>query len=327
MSDFVHSFLFKNTRITDSGDKVTASMVMDSSKEGWVGIPHGGIGMGAIMEFVPGIGLAVSGKREHPYPMICNFRMGGSEGRVGNTVLIEAETSDAGITGRISIEGGAMPYITGNIVLGNRVSEIDDYTRTYVPSDFTQIEGRLDHLPHYRNCFVCGVERRLPGLKRRFHLWKSLNGNIVCAFAGFNDEDNKTFYRFERGGCIHPMGLLAVLDETMGWAGFFSSANGGVSVRLNYKLLREIRIHEKLVFFGRGEKVTGRIDKRMMFWASGCGVVMKEDGSFEKVMESSGQWYVMAALTDQMRTELIPVDLTENAFAIAEARNQGTFPA
>ena len=320
MSDFVHSFLFKNTCIAHAGDKASASMVMDSSKEGWVGIPHGGIGMGAIMEFVPGIGLTVSGVSEHLYPMICNFRMGGSEGRVGDTVLIEAETSDAGTTGRISVEGSTMPYITGDIVLRNEISEIDDYTRTYVPSDYTQIEGKLDHLPHYRNCFVCGVDRKLPGLKRRFHLWKSPNDNIVCAFAGFNDEDKKTFYRFERNGFIHPMGLLAVLDETMGWAGFFSSANGGVSVRINYKLLRKIRIHEKLVFFGRGEKVMGRINKRMLFWASGCGVVMKDDGSFEKVVESSGQWYAMAALTDQMRTELIPADLTENAFAIARAK-------
>ena len=109
------------------------------------------------------------------------------------------------------------------------------------------------------------------------------------------------------------MGLMAVLDETMGWGGFFASANGGVSVRLNYKFLRKIGIKEKLVFFGRGEKVMGRIDKRMLFWASGCGTVMKADGSFEKVIESSGQWYAMATLTEQMRKELIPESLTEKA--------------
>jgi acyl-coenzyme A thioesterase PaaI-like protein len=320
MSDFIHSFLFDDIRITHAGDRFTAAMVMDSSKEGWVGIPHGGIGMGAIMEFVPGIGFSVSDKSEDPYPVSCSFRMGGSEARVGDAVVIEAETSNAGTNGHISVEGSSMPYITGDIVLRNRMSEKDDYTRSYVPSDYSQIEGKLDHLPHYRNCFVCGVDRKLPGLKRRFHLWKSPEGNIVCAFAGFNDEDQKTFYRFERNGFIHPMGMMAVLDETMGWAGFFSTANGAVSVRLNYSFLRKIRTHEKLVFFGRSEKVMGRINRRMLFWASGCGAVMKDDGSFEKVVESSGQWYAMAELTDQMRTELIPQDLTENAFAIARAK-------
>ena len=113
---------------------------------------------------------------------------------------------------------------------------------------------------------------------------------------------------------------MAVLDETMGWGGFFASANGGVSVRLNYRILRKIGVDEKLVFFGRGEKVMGKIDKRMLFWASGCGVVVTGDGSFETVVESSGQWYAMAALTEQMRKELIPESLNENAFRVAEAK-------
>ncbi len=317
MADFIHSFLFQDSPIKNHGNGVSATMVMDSSKEGWVGIPHGGIGMGAILELVPEIGHSAAGKSEFQYPVSCSFRMGGAEARVGDKVVIEAEAVDDGMSGRISVEGAAMPYITGDIAFGARAAETDDYARPYVPSAFSMIEGKLDHLPHYRNCFVCGVDRKLPGLKRRFHLWKSPHGNISCAFAGFNDEDRDTFFRFERNGALHPMGLLAVLDETMGWGGFLASANGGVSVRLNYKILRKIGIDEKLVFFGRGEKVMGRIDKRMLFWASGCGAVMQPDGSFEKVVESSGQWYAMAALTDQMRTELIPESLTENAFAVA----------
>jgi hypothetical protein len=319
MTDFVHSFLFKDKPIENDGTTVSVEMVMDSSKEGWVGIPHGGIGMGAIMELVPGVGPTDGSQGAAQYPMSCCFRMGGAGARVGDRVVIQAQPSDTGVSGCISVENTDMSYITGDISFGDGSAEIDDYTRDYVPSDYSQIKDRLDHIPHYLNCFVCGVDRKMPGLKRRFHLWKSPHGNVVCAFAGFNEEDNDTFYRFERSGFIHPMGLLAVLDETMGWGGFFASSNGGVSVRLNYKLLRKISINEKLVFFGRGEKVMGRIDKRMLFWASGCGVVMHDDGSFEKVVESSGQWYAMAALTEQMRTELIPISLTENAFAMVEA--------
>jgi hypothetical protein len=321
MTDFVHSFLFQDSRIDNDGETISASIVMDPSKEGWVGIPHGGIGMGAIMEFVPGIGYAETDMREVQYPVSCSFRMGGAGARVGDRVVIQATPSDTGISGCISVEGTDMPYITGDIAFGDQISEIDEYTREYVPSDYSQIKGKLDHIPHYLNCFVCGVDRKMPGLKRRFHLWKSPHGNVVCAFAGFNDEDKDTFYLFERNGFIHPMGLMAVLDETMGWGGFFTSANGGVSVRLNYTLLRKISINEKLVFFGRGEKIMGRIDKRLLFWASGCGVVMHGDGSFEKVIESSGQWYAMAALTEQMRNELIPESLTGKTFAIAQDLN------
>lgn len=313
--DFVHSFLFCDSKIKNEKEKVSASFVMDLSKEGWVGIPHGGIGMGAIMELAVGFeNCADNG--EFRYPVHCSFRMGGAGARVGDQVAVDAVPTESGISGRVSLKDAAKPYITGDISVGDQVPEADEYTRPYVPANYSQLEGALDHIPYYRNCFVCGVKRTLPGLKRQFHLWKSPHGNIVCAFAGFNDEDQDTIYLFERGGFMHPIGLLAVLDETMGWAGFFTSANGGVSVRLNYTLLRKININEKLVFFGRGEKVMGRIDKRMLFWASGCAAVMREDGSFETVIKSSGQWVAMAALTDQMEKELIPEILTRKAFAV-----------
>ena len=65
----------------------------------------------------------------------------------------------------------------------------------------------------------------------------------------------------------------------------------------------------------------GRIDKRMMFWASGCAAAIREDGSFETVITSSGQWVAMAALTDQMEKELIPETLNRNAFAVARKQS------
>ncbi len=317
--NFVHFFLFQDSEIKKEGAKVSASFVMDLSKEGWVGIPHGGIGMGSIMELAAGFANCAD-NGELRYPVHCSFRMGGAEAHVGDQVGVDVVPTESGISGRVSIKNAAMPYITGDISVGNAIPEADEYTRPYVPENFAGIEGALDHLPYYRNCFVCGVKRTLPGLKRQFHLWKSPHGNIVCAFAGFKDEDQDTIYLFEKDGFMHPIGLLAILDETMGWGGFFASANGGVSVRLNYTLKRKININEKLVFFGRGEKVMGRIDKRMMFWASGCAAVMRGDGSFEVVIKSSGQWVAMASLTDQMEKELIPEDLTRKAFAFVRER-------
>jgi hypothetical protein len=56
----------------------------------------------------------------------------------------------------------------------------------------------------------------------------------------------------------------------------------------------------------------------MMFWASGGAAVVRPDGTFEIVMTSSGQWLAIPALTEQMRHNLIPAELTGRAFAIAE---------
>ena len=120
MSDFVHSFLFQNNSITRDGKTVSAAMVMDSGKEGWVGIPHGGIGMGAIAELIPGIGVADDDRKSIQYPMSSSFRMGGSEARVGDRVKILAAPSDAGISGRITVEGTEMPYITGDFSFGDQ---------------------------------------------------------------------------------------------------------------------------------------------------------------------------------------------------------------
>ena len=319
MSDFIKTFLFGENPIAVNDGVISAFMDMDAGKEGWVGIPHGGIGMGAILDLLTGTGGTVPDSVPVPYPMTCAFRMGGAEARGGDRVTVSVQPSGEKMTGQILVQEAHMPYITAEISCNDEAATTDDYTRSYVPDGFSRIEGRMQHLPHYLNCFVCGVDRRLPGLKRRFHLWESDAGRVVCAFAGFNEADHDTFFRFSRNGVVHPMALLAVLDETMGWSGFFAAGHGGVSVRLNYHFLRELRVDEKLVFFARGEKVMGRIDKRMFFWASGCGVVVKEDGSFEKVAESSGQWYAMAALTEQMQRELIPEALTRKTFDLVTA--------
>ncbi len=320
-NDFVRTFLFDNADIVKSAGKISMPMMMDAGKEGWVGIPHGGIGMGAMLELTNGFEHCTF-ENDLKYPVQCSFRMGGSEVRVGNTVLIEATATETGISGRISPEGADMPYITGEISFGDKVPEKDAYARDYVPENFSQISGKLEHIPYYLNCFVCGVERSMPGLKRQFHLWSSPHGDIVCAFSGFNPEDKQTIHRFCRNGCLHPITLFAVLDETMGWGGFMAYAHGGVSVRLKYTLLRKIGVHEKVVFFGRGEQVKGRIDKRMFFWASGCGAVMRDDGTFEVVVVSSGQWFAMKALTEQMKNELIPKEQNAKIFAIAQTTHK-----
>lgn len=243
---------------------------------------------------------------------------GGTKVKVGDEITIDVAPTDLGISGSIYPENKTMPYITGDIDFGIDHSKKDETFNTYMPDHFSQIKGELEHIPHYRNCFVCGVDRSLPGLKRKFHLWNSPHGRVVCAFSGFNDDDGESLHLFQRNGFLHPISMLAVLDETMGWAGFMAYANGGVSVRLNYQFIRPIGVDEKLVLFGRGEKVQGNIGKRMLFWASGGGAVMHEDGSFEWVMVSSGQWYAMKALTDQMKKELIPAKLTRKIFSIAE---------
>lgn len=309
-------FIIRDYSKTPDGG-LSAPLVMDERTEGWIGIPHGGFGMAAIMELLS-LSPAVPEDPARLFPISADFRMGGAQVVVGDTVQLSVSTADGGGTGVIEKAGQPHPYISGEVVYGKDDPEGRETLAATLPANFADIAGGLSPLPYYMKCFVCGVGRQYPGLKRQFRLVEGPGQRLVVAMIGFDPEDYDTVCRFSRNGKLHPICLLALGDETMGWGAFFLSKNGGVSVRLSYTFYREIGIDERVVIFGKGQRVKGDIAKRMMFWASGGAAVVKPDGTFEIVMTSSGQWLAIPALTEQMRQNLIPVQLTARAFEIAE---------
>jgi hypothetical protein len=302
-------------RLPDGG--LCSPLVMDERTEGWIGIPHGGFGMGAIMELLS-LSPSFPDDPARVFPISADFRMGGAQVAVGDTTRLTVSTAGGVATGVIEKAGQPYPYISGEVVYAKDDPDGRAALSTYLPANFADIKDKLIPLPYYMKCFVCGVGRQYPGLKRQFRLVDGPGDRIVVATIGFDPEDKDSALRFHRHGKLHPICLLGLGDETMGWGAFFLSKNGGVSVRLSYTFYREIGIDEKIVVFGKGERVKGDIAKRMMFWASGGAAAVKPDGTFETVMTSSGQWLAIPALTEQMRANLIPAELTSRAFAIAQ---------
>lgn len=309
-------FLIRGFERTDSG--LRAKIVMNERTEGWVGLPHGGIGMGAICELSSGLDNYPDDQKKL-FPLSCDFRMGGVGVSIGDEVTLEVVTKDDGAEGAIWTSDRSQPYISGDISYGKDDREGIDLLKSYMPKNISEIEDNLIPLPYYKDCFVCGFDRKYPGLKRKFNLVDKRDDKVVVSLVGFSPEDDENFLWFKRGDILHPVAFLGLGDETMGWGGFFLSKNGGVSVRLGYNFLRDVKTTEKLVFFGRGERIKGDIEKRLMFWASGGAAVVKDDGSFEIVMTSSGQWLGVIALTHQMNEYLIPKELLERAYQIAGA--------
>jgi hypothetical protein len=317
--DFVREFLFGDSCITEDGGRLRADVFMDRRAEGWIGIPHGGIGMGAILELATLLGGHPRDDRAL-YPYSVDFRMGGSAVRVGESLRMEVATADEGASGKILVGEDALPYISAAVSYQKDDPEKREMLMSYLPRSFRDMGRQPIALPYYINCFVCGVERQHPGLRRKFQLLDpKVPGKIVISMAGFETGDRETFYRFQRDGKVHPVAFLALLDETMGWAGFMRSASGGVSVRLSYTFYRGAFVDECLVFFARGEKVKGRDGSRVLFWSSGGAAVVGKDGTFEPVAVASGQFLGVPELTDQMRKELIPQEWTRRAFEIAGA--------
>jgi hypothetical protein len=246
-----------------------------------------------------------------------NIRMGGSRLRTGETVHVAVAPEREGAKGIVSVRGSETPYLEADIMKGPG-PEISE-ALPCLPSSFDRLGRSLSPLPFYRNCFVCGIDRSHPGLKRKFQLFGAARQNrVVVSCTGFDVGDRETVHRFQRDGRVHPVVLMALVDETMGWAGFMNYASGAVTVRLSTTLQRDIGVDEKFVVFGRGERVRGK-GSRMLFWASGGIAVVGKGGAFETVVTASGQFLGVPALTEQMRTQLIPQELTQRAFEIAES--------
>jgi hypothetical protein len=315
--DFIHAFLFGNGSIIREGQGVRSRLKMTRSTEGWIGIPHGGIGMGILLELALHMGAAGS----HPikqYPLNVEYRLGGASLRVGDTVEAAVTTREGGLSGQILREGDNEPYMGANIIYGKEGPHKKEQFQASLPDHFEDIANRLLPMPYYRNCFVCGVEREKPGLRRRFFFVEGeVAEKIVVSLAGFDEQDKASFNRFQRNEIFHPLPILALLDEALGFAAFMVSASGGVTVRIDYTFYRDIRVGERLLFFGQGGKLRGKTPTRIMCWASGGAAVVHEDGTLEPVVSASGQWLGVPALTQQMREALIPAELNRHIFELA----------
>ena len=317
--DFVRAFLFGSSGIVKNGQGLRSVLVMDDKTQGWVGIPHGGIAMGAMAD----LAFALMGEADGPfgpYPFSIDYRMGGASARLGDMLQIKLTATEGGAKGVIVKDPNAPPYLSATFRFTHADPSQREIFQSYVPAHIGNVGNRMVPLPSYRDCFVCGTARREPGLERRFYvLDASDQQKIVASPIGCAGDGGEPFYRFQRCGRLHPLPLLALLDEIIGWGGFLLAASGGVTVKAGYTFYRDIQVGERLWVFGRGEKVRGNTASRLLFWASGGAAAVRSDGVLEPVVVASGQYLGVSALTEQMMRELHPADLTRRAFQLAGA--------
>ena len=272
--------------------------------------------MGAMADMALAL-LGDAGGSFVPHPFSLDYRMGGASARLGDVLQVEMAATGEGAAGVAVKERASTPYLSATF-RNTLDSSLKETFESYLPADIGDIEMRMLPLPSYRNCFVCGIARREPGLERRFH---ALDGKerqkIVVSPIGFAGDSGESFYRFQRRGYLHPLPMLALIDEIMGWAGFLLTASGSVTVKASYTFYRDVHVGERLLVFGRGEKTRGSAESRLLYWASGGAASIRNDGTMEPVVAASGQYLGVSALTEQMKQELLPADLTRRAFQLA----------
>ncbi|MGC8659608.1 MAG: hypothetical protein ACP5U1_11095 [Desulfomonilaceae bacterium] len=266
----------------------------DLKHEGFVGIPHGGIGMGLCLDAWRNIG-------EPDYPVTVNFKFGGSGILIGDEAFFEVnvpESSDCSLDVKITKKGDRKPYLRAQIASQKNVE-------TKMPAWLRNYE-KFRALPYYRNCFVCGHARNEPGLKRRFRVHDIESAVQVTTPWGFDPEDfdRAQFFLISREE-LHPATLISIFDENTAWAGFMLTKSAGLSVRLDFSLLRPVGKHEKLLFVGEPLGIRGNPTAPRFFNAHGAIFAVNGSG-FEPVAFGKGEWIIMQQYTDQIKKNLIP---------------------
>ena len=267
--DYVRQFLYGPGAgaVVHGGGRATADVLMDERLEGWIGIPHGGISMGIMMDLAMTLD-AYPRRDDLRFPVSADFRLAGTSIGIGDLLHFEVLPCPGGAEGSATVDRDPLPYMTSSIRYGESDGGHGRAFSAFMPEKCGDSLDDLALFPSYSNCFVCGVDRNHPSLKRQFRLWDSPD-KIVVSSAGFSGADRDSFYRFSRDGLLHPLPVLALLDEILGWGGFLISGSGAVTVGIGFTFYRPVSCDEKLLFFGRGDRVRGRTSSRLLYWASG----------------------------------------------------------
>lgn len=276
-----------------SGSLLESTIRFEPKHEGFVGIPHGGIGMGLCLDAWRNVGSP-------NYPITANFRFGGSGILIGDEAAFEIGGDGADgdcLDLRIVKNGDRKPYLRSIIKSAEFVNS--PTTRLISP----QVSRDL---PYYKNCFVCGHARNEPGLKRRFRLDQNESEINVTVSWGLNgdDFDRAAFFLISKDE-LHPAALISIFDENTAWAGFMLTKSAGLSVRLEFTLLRPVGRYERLVFVGEPIGIRGNPASPRFFTAQGA-IYSVNGGNMEPVAYGNGEWIIMQQYTDQIKKNLIP---------------------
>ncbi len=285
----------------DIVEKTSSALVQDLTfephHEGFMGIPHGGLAMGLCLDQWRGVGRPL-------YPVTVNFKFGGSGLPIGAPALFSVKLQEESRQGpRIIAEiikhGETRPYLRADIAPAKAESASIGLPEP-PGNDFRM-------LPYYENCFVCGHHRTAPGLRRRFRVHTMNESPVTTVLWGLDNNHHELVEDFLIGKEeLHPAVLISIFDENTAWAGFFRTGGAGLSVRLDFTLLRPVGKSEKLMFMGWPAGIRGNPKAPRFFRANGMIVSLADPVNPEPVAHGWGEWLIMAQYTRQIKENLLP---------------------
>lgn len=293
-------YLFHDYSIKD--DSITTRMNIEKKHEGWPGIPHGGIGMTAFIELVDILDEGKTG-----YPLLYSFRFGGERISVGDIVQLKVEKNEDQYRGVMSTSNSVLPYLKASMTSGmlqsrDKIEQAANQMKAGMP--YARYTLKIPDMS-FRLLFNPRAQHDIHMREFSFNEYNTGYNTLYCR--SHHDVANPgTIFNTLRDNQVHPGVLITLLDETMGWAGFLSAWQGGVTVLLDVNLFRPVNKNDRFVVSGMCTKISGSSHRKVVY-ATGA-VFIKNGDSLELAGYALGKWLTLPGYREKMVRYLLGSD-------------------
>lgn len=289
--------ILSNFRIADNG--IEAELVVDVRHEGWPGIPHGGIAMTSMIELAD-----LFDNLTGVYPIRAEFRFGGDRIHLGDEVLLSVTKEYEGYRGEINKRYGKQPYLK---------SMIDHHPMEECEKELMFMQNMLEEPFKSSNSFTVPdfVNRIIfqrafqPVHRYRVFEFRELSDGKICMLCFFRNSEGMIHngeFNLISDTQVHPGAVITVLDETLGWSGFFTVWQGGVTVNLMTYFIRPVKPDETIFSIGICDSVYGS-HRRKIVCCSG-GIFSIRDDTVEPIAYARGKWLTKPEFKERMLKHL-----------------------
>lgn len=292
-------YLFREARPAPGG--LEASFVIEVKHEGWPGIPHGGVGMTSIVELAN-----LFDESSTQFPWRADFRFGGE--RIVTSESVRAALSREGdlYRGIVEKNGEGQPYLVGTITR-RRESALDGECGSLVRLLKQPVKNKASfRIPVFSDKIIYQKSHQSAHTQRVFEIRDTRDGRsyMVSYHGGLKKFLRCTGMNAMEKDFVHPGALITMLDETLGWAGFLTVWQGGVTVNLSVYFKKPVLLSDAIIVVGLCGGVEGRF-RRKMVYCSG-GIFARRGRRIVPLVFAQGRWLTNPDFKDKMLRYIIP---------------------
>lgn len=282
-------------------EESSASMTIEKKHEGWPGIPHGGVGMTAIIELSDKQSGITS---RHPWK--AKFRFGGEKLELMDEVSIKVRCTNRYCNAIMQTKSGRAPYLTGRLEEENQdeiKDELEDLLniikspiKSRNPFEIPVFSNRIIFKEEFQRLYPTRVfewRETLGGIPYMASFYRKNNGLIPCRHMNTLTKDS-----------VHPGAIVSLLDETLGWAGFLAAWQGGITVELNVHFLNKISCNDSIFSVSYCTGIKGSHRRKMTSCAGGI-IAIKGD-SYIPAVYCTGRWLTRPEYKEKMLKYIVP---------------------